>query len=63
MAQITKEALLEKLFQNDYEELKGKRLRLTRVRVPADRIPVFMRIWRCISECTREKTIRENPSV
>ena len=31
MAQITKEALLEKLFQNDYEELKGKRLRLTRV--------------------------------
>ena len=30
MAQITKEALLEKLFQNDYEELKGKRLRLTR---------------------------------
>ena len=34
MAQITKEELLEKLFHDDYEHLKGKRLRMTRVRVP-----------------------------
>jgi len=34
MMQITKEQLLEKIFHNDYEHLKGKRLRLTRVRVP-----------------------------
>lgn len=38
MAQITKEELLEKLFHNDYEELKGKRLRLTRVRVPGKEV-------------------------
>ena len=31
---ITKEELLERLFQDDYENLKGKRLRMTRVRVP-----------------------------
>ena len=34
MSQITKEELLEKLFHDDYQHLKGKRLRLTRVRVP-----------------------------
>ena len=31
---ITKEELLERLFHDDYENLKGRRLRLTRVRVP-----------------------------
>ena len=31
---ITKEELLERLFHDDYENLKGKKLRLTRVRVP-----------------------------
>ena len=31
---ITREELLEKLFNDDYEKLKGKKLRLTRVRVP-----------------------------
>ena len=31
---ITSEELLERLFHDDYENLKGKRLRLTRVRVP-----------------------------
>ena len=31
---ITKEELLERLFHDDYENLKGKRLRLTSVRVP-----------------------------
>lgn len=38
MAQITKEELLEKLFHEDYEHLKGKRLRMTRVRVPGKEV-------------------------
>lgn len=38
MAQITKEELLEKLFHNDYTHLKGKKLRLTRVRVPGKEV-------------------------
>lgn len=33
MARITKEELLEKLFHEDYEHLKGKKLRLTRLRI------------------------------
>ena len=35
MSRITKEQLIEKIFQDDFENLKGKRLRMTRVRVPA----------------------------
>lgn len=35
---ITREELLEKLFNDDYEHLKGKKLRLTRVRVPGKSI-------------------------
>ena len=31
---LTREEFLEKLFHDDYENLKGKKLRLTRVRVP-----------------------------
>lgn len=38
MANITKEQLLEKIFHDDYEHLKGKRLRLTRLRVPAKEV-------------------------
>lgn len=38
MARITKEELLEKLFHNDYEHLTGKRLRMTRVRVPGKEV-------------------------
>lgn len=34
VAHITREALLQKLFHEDYEQLKGRRLRITRVRVP-----------------------------
>ena len=34
MTRITKEELLEKIFNDDYEHLKGKKLRMTRVRVP-----------------------------
>ena len=38
MGQMTKEDLLEKLFNKDYEQLKGKKLRLTRVRVPGKEV-------------------------
>lgn len=38
MARITKQELLEKIFQDDYENLKGKRLRMTRVRVPGKEV-------------------------
>ncbi len=38
MAHITKEELLEKLFHDDYKNLKGKKLRLTRLRVPGKEV-------------------------
>ena len=38
MERITREEFLEKLFHDDYENLKGKKLRLTRVRVPGKSI-------------------------
>ena len=38
MARMTKEELLEKLFHDDYEHLKGKKLRVTRVRVPGKEV-------------------------
>lgn len=38
MERITKEGLLEKLFHDDYENLKGKKLRMTRVRVPGKEV-------------------------
>lgn len=38
MTNITKEELLEKIFRDDYEHLKGKKLRMTRVRVPAKEV-------------------------
>lgn len=38
VAHITKEALLQKLFHEDYEHLKGKRLRITRLRVPGKEV-------------------------
>ena len=38
MSRITKEQLIEKIFQDDFEKLKGKRLRMTRVRVPAKEV-------------------------
>ena len=38
MTRITKVELLEKLFHDDYEHLKGKRLRMTRVRVPGKEV-------------------------
>ena len=38
MSRITKEQLIEKIFQDDFENLKGKRLRMTRLRVPAKEV-------------------------
>ena len=38
MARITQRELLEKLFHKDYEQLKGKRLRLTRLRIPGKEV-------------------------
>ena len=38
MAKMTKEEFLETLFHDDYEKLKGKKLRLTRVRVPGKEV-------------------------
>lgn len=38
MIEITKEQLLEKIFHNDWEHLKGKKLRMTRVRVPGKEV-------------------------
>ncbi len=38
MTHLTKEELLEKLFHKDYEDLKGKKLRLTRLRVPGKEV-------------------------
>ena len=38
MTRITKEQLLEKIFQEDYEQLIGKQLRMVRVRVPGTEV-------------------------
>lgn len=38
VAHITREALLQKLFHEDYEQLKGKKLRITRLRVPGKEV-------------------------
>lgn len=38
MVRMTREELLEKIFHDDYENLKGKRLRMTRVRVPGKEV-------------------------
>ena len=38
MARITREELLKKIFHDDYENLKGKKLRMTRLRVPGKEV-------------------------
>ena len=38
MSSMTKEELLERIFHEDYENLKGKKLRMTRVRVPGKEV-------------------------
>ncbi len=35
---MTKQELLEKIFKGDYEDLKGKTLRMTRLRVPGKEV-------------------------
>ena len=64
---ITKEELLERLFHDDYENLKGRRLRLTRVRVPGKEFlhqmtDRYMRILRYISVFMKVKITVEMPS-
>ncbi|MFR8313505.1 MAG: hypothetical protein ACLVBP_14845 [Ruminococcus sp.] len=73
MERITKEELLEMLFHEDYEHLKGKKLRMTRVRVPGKEVCLahvispsqscIYEIWDCILEFMRGKTTQENPLV
>ena len=38
MSQITSKDLLEKIFHDDYENLKGKTLRMTRLRIPGKEV-------------------------
>lgn len=38
MVRMTKEELLEKLFHDNYEQLKDKKLRMTRLRVPGTEV-------------------------
>ena len=38
MTRIDKEYLLEQIFQDNYEQLKGRRLRMTRLRVPGKEV-------------------------
>ena len=38
MGRIKTEELLERIFQDDYENLKGKKLRMTRMRVPGKEV-------------------------
>ena len=38
MSRISKEEFLEKIFRDDYENLKGKKLRMTRLRVPGKEV-------------------------
>ena len=71
MAGMTTRELLEKLYNQDYEKLKGKKLRMTRVRVPGKEVclahvinPSQSCIYQnlCILESMREKTTQEKQS-
>lgn len=48
MAGMTTRELLEKLYNQDYEKLKGKKLRMTRVRVPGKEV--------CLGACDQSFT-------
>lgn len=52
--EVTREELLEKIFQEDFEQLKGKKLRMTRVRVPGKEV--------CMAHvlCPTEPSIYQN---
>ena len=71
MAHITQKELLERLFHEDYERLKNKKLRITvkslekRSAWPmssASPSPVSIRTWGFISASMKGKIIGENPS-
>ena len=67
MAGMTTRELLEKLYNQDYEKLKGKKLRMTRVRVPGKEVCLAHVInpsqsCVCILESMREKTTQEKQS-
>ena len=51
MDRITKEELLEKIFQDDYENLKGKRLRMVRMRIPGKEVCMAHIISRPADSC------------
>ena len=51
MERITKEGLLEKIFQDDYENLKGKRLRMVRMRIPGKEVCMAHVISRPADSC------------
>ena len=51
MERITKEALLEKIFQDDYENLKGQRLRMVRMRIPGKEVCMAHIISRPANSC------------
>ncbi len=51
MERITKEELLEKIFQDDYENLKGKRLRMVRMRIPGKEVCMAHVISRPADSC------------
>lgn len=68
MSGITTKELLEMVFHEDYEKLKGKKLRMTRVRVPWKEVCLahvlnrlrraFIRILDFISVCTKGRIIQ-----
>ena len=69
---ITREELMERLFHDDYENLKGKKLRMTRVRVPGKEVcmahiisrsdEVIYRIWDYILELMKVRITQESLS-
>ena len=61
---ITREELMERLFHDDYENLKGKKLRMTRVRVPGKEVCMahIIRIWDYILELMKVRITQESLS-
>lgn len=57
MTHISREELLEKIFHDDYKNLKGKRLRMTRLRVPGKEV--------CLAHvlCPSDSSVYQNLSL
>ena len=51
MDRITKEELIEKIFHDDYENLKGKRWRMVRMRIPGKEVCMAHVISRPADSC------------